>query len=203
MPKGPHLDYQNAKPQELHVWEHGYAFRGGILDAFLCRDHEIIVGGPYETGKSFGLELKFFLQNAKYPNCRSLMVRKEYKALVGSGIEMLRDNIIVNPWQPYPLGHPKCPVEVYGGTDEPKSLKFKNGSIIYFRGLDDPTKVLSAQYDFIYVVQAEELELRDWEQLLGRCTGRANNSRIRKVMGDCNPAGPKSLDFTQKITEPV
>ena len=194
----PELDFDNASPEELDLWNNGYYFRGGVLKAFESRDHEIIVGGPYETGKSFGLELKFFLQNAKYPNCRSLMIRKRYKDLVGSGVEMLRDNIIKNPWQPYPLGHPMCPVETFGGIDEPKSLKFKNGSIIYFRGFDDPTKVLSAQYDFIYVVQAEELELRDWEELLGRCTGRANNSPYPQVMGDCNPGGSENHWIKQR-----
>ena len=138
LPGGKRLE--DMTPLEREVWTNGFYFRGGIKDAFSSKGHEIIVGGPYETGKSFGLELKFYLMNAKYPNCRSLMIRKRYKDLVGSGIEMLRDNIIVNPWQPHPLGHSKCPVEVYGGTDEPKSLKFKNGSIIYFRGFDDPTK---------------------------------------------------------------
>ena len=186
----PNLDIDGASAEELDLWENGYYFRGGVKKAFESKAHEIMVGGPYETGKSFGLELKFFLQNAKYPNCRSLMIRKRYKDLVGSGVEMLRDHIIRNPWQPYPLGHPLCPVEVFGGIEEPKSLNFKNGSKIYFRGFDDPTKVLSAQYDFIYVVQAEELEIRDWEELLGRCTGRANNSPYPQVMGDCNPAGP-------------
>ena len=186
----PDLDVENATPEELELWTNGYYFRGGMEQAFESKAHEIMVGGPYETGKSFGLELKFFLLNAKYPNCRSLMIRKRYKDLVGSGVEMLRDHIIRNPWQPYPLGHPLCPVETFGGIDEPKSLKFKNGSIIYFRGFDDPTKVLSAQYDFVYVVQAEELELRDWEELLGRCTGRAQNSPYPQVMGDCNPGPP-------------
>ena len=203
LPGGKRLE--DMTPLEREVWTNGFHFRGGIKSAFASKGHEIIVGGPYETGKSFGLELKFYLMNAKYPNCRSLMIRKRYKDLVGSGIEMLRDNVIVNPWQPHPLGHSKCPVEVYGGTDEPKSLKFKNGSIIYFRGFDDPTKVLSAQYDFVYVVQAEELELQDWEQLLGRCTGRANNAPYPQVMGDCNPSGPnhwikhrKSLEFYEQ-----
>ena len=119
------LDIENATPEELDLWTNGYYFRGGVQEAFESKHHEIIVGGPYETGKSFGLELKFYLLNMKYPNCRSLMIRKRYKDLIGSGVEMLRDNIIVNPWQPYPLGHPLCPVEVFGGIEEPKTLLFK------------------------------------------------------------------------------
>ena len=118
------------------------------------------------------------------------MLRKELRALMTSGYLTLRDKIIKNPVQPYPLGHPKCPVKVHGGITNPDHLILPNGSEIYFRGLDDSSKVLSAEYDFAYVVQAEELELNDWLQLLGRCTGRAGNAPYAQVLGDCNPAGP-------------
>ena len=81
------------------------------------------------------------------------MVRKEYRALMTSGYLTLRDKIIRCSYkdengdehfiQPYPLGHPRCPVVAHGGVENPDHIKLPNGSVIYFRGLDDSSKVLS------------------------------------------------------------
>jgi len=60
-----------------------------------------------------------------------------------------------------------------------------------FGGLDEPTRILSAEYDFIFVPQAEELDVGDWEQLLGRANGRAGHSPFPQVIGDCNPDVPE------------
>ena len=177
----------------------GFHFRGGALALLKSRHHEIILGGPYGTGKSFAGELKFYLQAWKYPNSRCIMLRKELRALMTSGYLTLRDKIIKNPLQPYPLGHPKCPVMAHGGITSPDHLVLPNGSEIYFRGLDDSTKVLSAEYDFAYVCQAEELELEDWLQLLGRCTGRAGNAPYAQVSGDCNPSSPNHWILNRDI----
>ena len=168
----------------------GRFYRGGVNTAWGSRHREIIVGGPYGTGKSLGLEEKFYALNLKYPNCRSLMLRKEQKALMTSGYLTLRDKIIKNDVQRYPLGHPKCPVKAHGGIVSPDHIILPNGSEIYFRGLDDPTKVLSSEYDFAYVCQAEELLLEDWLQLLGRLAGRGGNSPYSQVLADCNPDSP-------------
>lgn len=139
------------------------------------------------------------------------MIRKEQKALMTSGYLTLRDKIIRSyykdetghdvPIQPYPLGHPRCPAKAHGGITSPDHIELPNGSVIFFRGLDDPTKVLSAEYDFIYVCQAEELALEDWEQLLGRCTGRAGNAPYPQVLGDCNPADPNHWILHRKTLE--
>ena len=57
--------------------------------------------------------------------------------------------------------------------------------------MDNPSKVLSGERDFIYVNQAEELALDDWETLLTRATGRAAHAPYAQLLGDCNPAGSK------------
>lgn len=79
-------------------------------------------------------------------------------------------------------------VKAYGG-DSPKWFQYDNGSRIYIGGIDKPSRALSAERDFIYVNQAEELTEDEWETLLTRCTGRAGNMPFGMLFGDCNPAG--------------
>lgn len=79
-------------------------------------------------------------------------------------------------------------VEPYGG-ERPEKYNYPNGSIIWVGGMDNPDKVLSSERDMIYVNQAEELDLADWETLATRVTGRAGNMPYAQLLGDCNPAG--------------
>lgn len=77
----------------------------------------------------------------------------------------------------------------YGG-ETPQWQTYPNGSRLYFAGMDNPQKALSSERDLIYVNQAEELLLHDWEVLSTRCTGRAGNAPYSQLMGDCNPGPP-------------
>jgi hypothetical protein len=56
--------------------------------------------------------------------------------------------------------------------------------------MDNPQKALSSERDYIYVNQAEELALDDWETLTTRCTGRAGVAPYPQIFGDCNPGPP-------------
>jgi phage terminase large subunit len=55
-------------------------------------------------------------------------------------------------------------------------------------GMDKPTKVMSSEYDVIYVQEAIELNTTDWENL----TTRLRNGRIsfQQLIADTNPAEP-------------
>lgn len=79
-------------------------------------------------------------------------------------------------------------VTTYGG-EKPQWFDYKNNSRFWIAGLDNPGKALSAEYDFIYVNQAEQLTREDWETLTTRCTGRAGNAPYPQIIGDCNPGG--------------
>jgi phage terminase large subunit len=77
----------------------------------------------------------------------------------------------------------------YGGSrQEPAQYKFTNGSSIVIGGMDKPTKIMSTEYDVIYVQEATELIIEDWEAL----TTRLRNNRIsfQQLMADCNPDRP-------------
>ena len=88
---------------------------------------------------------------------------------------------------PIPPRHPLSLITVYGGS-KPKWYDYPNGSKAVCGGMNNADKILSGEYDFIYVNQAEELSLDDWEKLSTRCTGRAGNAPYTQLIGDCNPS---------------
>jgi phage terminase large subunit len=80
-------------------------------------------------------------------------------------------------------------VTYYGGSaQEPPSYRYKNGSVVAIGGLDKVSKIMSAEYDVIYVQEATELAENDWESL----TTRLRNWKVsfQQLMGDCNPQAP-------------
>jgi phage terminase large subunit len=156
----------------------GFCPRGGALALWRCRDHEVILSGPAETGKTFAALHKLDGLLWKYPRSQAVIVRKTLSSLYPT---VLRTYLNV-------LG-PKSPVRFYGG-EKPEWADYPTGSRVYFAGMDNPQKALSSERDFIYVNQAEELTLNDWEVLSTRCTGRAGNAPFPQMMGDCNPGAP-------------
>ncbi len=91
---------------------------------------------------------------------------------------------------------PAVGVTTYGGS-KPEWFDYPNGSRIWLGGMDKPGKVLSSERDLIYVNQAEQLTVEDWETLTTRATGRAGNLKNERgepfsfIFGDCNPGPPK------------
>lgn len=155
-----------------------YSPRGAAKVLWQSRDFETIVSGPAETGKTWGC-----LQYAdallwKYPGAQGVMARKTFASLIGSA---LRTYLRI-------LG-PDTPVRAYGG-ERPQWFDYPNGSRLWVVGLDNPGKVLSSEKDFIYVNQAEELNLADWETLTTRCTGRGAVMPYTRIFADCNPGPP-------------
>lgn len=162
----------------------GYRGYGAALDFWLCREPEILIEGPYQTGKTMVALHKLHTLLAKYPNCRALMVRRSYASLKGSAVVTYEQKVL-----PYPPEHPKSLIVKVGGG-QPSEYHYPNGSVLVLGGLDNPNKFLSAEYDYIYINQMEEIRLDDYEKLVGRATGRAGNAPYPQIMGDCNPDAP-------------
>ena len=163
----------------------GFKCYGAAREFWRYKGPEVILSGPYETGKTIAALHKFNALLAKYPKSRGLMVRKTYTSLVSSAVVTYEHKVLA-----YPPGHPKCPIEKLGKS-KPEWYDYPNGSRLVLGGMDRPDKFLSAEFDFIYINQAEELVLDDWEKLTGRATGRAGNTPYAQVMGDCNPGAPR------------
>lgn len=159
-------------------------FRGGMLDMWGSKAHEIILSGPYQTGKTFGALSKLHALLCLFPKSYALMVRATRKSILTSAVMTYEKKVL-----PFAIGHPHCAIQKYGG-EHVEFYDYPNGSRLAVGGLDDADKYLSAEYDFIYVNQAEEITLDSWEKLIGRATGRAGNAPYPQVFGDCNPGPP-------------
>lgn len=168
-------------PPESKIGYEGY---GVIREFWRYQGPEVILEGPYETGKTIGCLQKLNALLGKYPRARALMVRGTYASLCNSAVVTYENKVL-----PYPPGHPKCAVTKLGKS-KPELYTYPNGSTITLGGLDNPDKFLSAEYDYIYINQAEEIALDSYEKLVGRATGRAGNVPYPQVMGDCNPDIP-------------
>jgi hypothetical protein len=164
--------------------ENVYKPYGALKEFFMYRGPECIASGPYDTGKTLCMMQKLNWLMWHFENSHALLVRKSYSSLLTSALVTYYNKVL-----PYRPGDQRCPVDIYGGG-VPQHITYPNGSRIILGGLDIPEKVLSSEYDFIAVPQAEELSLHDWEQLLGRCSGRAGNAPWHQLMGDCNPDVP-------------
>lgn len=163
----------------------GFVLRGGAAQLWRCQDNEVMLAGPAETGKTFGTLNKLDALCWKYKGVQAAIVRKTRASM---------DATVLDTWRKV-IGE-NSPVKPHGG-EQPRWYNYPNGSRIHIGGMDNPDKVLSGERDFIYVNQAEELNLNDWETLLTRCTGRADNAPYPQLFGDCNP-GPRTHWIRQR-----
>lgn len=168
----------------------GFCPYGGAFQAWRCKDHEIILAGPAETGKTRSILEKLDALAWKYNGARLAIVRKTYKSAVASVIQTFEKKVL-GAWdeQTQRFDANKTPVKKYGG-ERPEWYDYPNKSRIIVGGLDNAEKFLSSEYDVIYVNQAEEVSLHDWETLATRCTGRAGNMPYAQLLGDANPGPP-------------
>lgn len=157
-----------------------YSFYGGNRAAMLCRDPEVILAGPAETGKTLAWLFKLHTLAYKYKGCQLAIVRKKKTDITGSIFHTLKRDLLTDSGPG---------VRIYGG-EHPQHINYYNGSRIWLGGLDDPGKTLSTERDLIYVNQAEELSLSDWEFLTRCATGRGAVMPYTQVVGDVNPGPP-------------
>jgi hypothetical protein len=154
-------------------------FRGAALKLFQCRAGEVIVSGPAGTGKTVGIGHKLHAIALKYPGARILMCRKTQQSLTTGALVTYEKQVLDSA----------DGVSFFGGSPrEPASYRYPNGSRLVIGGLDRASKVLSSEYDIIYVNEATEATLTDWETLNTRL--RANAVPYQQLMGDTNPDAP-------------
>lgn len=157
----------------------GLELRGAACELWRSKDHEVIISGPAETGKTMAALHLLDTRMWKYAGAQAAIVRKSYASTVASVLQTYMGKVISRE-----------AVAVYG-AGHPEWFDYPNGSRVWVGGMDNPDKVLSSERDFIYVNQAEELTLGDWETLGTRATGRAGHAPYAQLFGDCNPAGQR------------
>lgn len=156
-----------------------YAPRGASREAFSRRDGELLMSGPAGTGKSRGCLEKLHLAASKYPGMSALMARKTLVSLTSTTLVTYTKRVL----------HPLDGVVFFGGSaQEPPHYRYPNTSRIVVGGMDKPSKIMSSDYDMIYIPEATELVEDDWES----CTTRLRNWLMpyQQLLGDCNPGPP-------------
>lgn len=154
-------------------------FRGANLEAQSIADHEWLLAGPADTGKTWATLWRLDSLLRSTPRSRAAIVRRVRAHMVST---VLRTYSTIQSMR----AEPSRP----SGGEHPEWFDYPNGSRLYVIGLDKSGKVLSGEFDWIYVNQAEELPLSDWETLTTRCTGRGAVTKIPMLFGDCNPGPP-------------
>jgi len=161
---------------------HRFRPRGACAELWGRRDSEVLVAGPAGTGKSRSCLEKVHMAALKYPGMRALLVRKTLSSLSSSALVTWRRFVVPEATQ-------AGVVEFYGGSaQEPAQYRYENGSAVILGGMDKASKVMSTEYDLIYVQEATELTEEDWEALTTRL--RYGRLPYQQLLADCNPDTP-------------
>jgi PBSX family phage terminase large subunit len=155
-----------------------YKRYGAALTAWKSRRRELLLSGPAGTGKSRSLLEKLHFCADKYPGMRGLIVRKTRASITQTAMVTFEQKVLPEGW----LGG-----LIRFRTAE-QEYRYPNGSIIAVGGMDKATKVMSSEWDMIYVQEAIELTEEDWESLTTRL--RNNVMPYQQIMADCNPSYP-------------
>lgn len=163
----------------MRIVKHTYAPRGAARTLLESRAGEVLLSGPAGTGKSRACLEKLNLVALKYPGMRGLIVRKTAVSLGASALVTWREKVAAE-------GLSTGLLHWYGGSQqEAAGYRYDNGSIINVGGMDNPTKIMSTEYDVAYVQEAVELTKNDWEAI----TSRLRNGRMpyQQLIADTNP----------------
>lgn len=162
-----------------------YTPRGTAVRLLRNKQPELLITGPAGTGKSLACLYKLHTYALKYPGFRALIVRKTRASLSKTGLVSF-ERYILGPAHPAVAGGPSRSGRF--------SYRYTNGSEIETGGLDSPGRVLSAEYDMIYVQQAEEIREEEWEILLSRLRNGAiklpDGGTFHQIFADSNPDRP-------------
>lgn len=176
--------------------EHIYKPRGGCKEVFDSREEEVLVSGPAGTGKSRACLEKIFMTCLLTRNVRALILRKTLASLASSALVTWRNFVAKEAIE-------TGTVVYYGGSkEEAAQYRFRNGSSVTIGGMDKATRIMSTEYDIVYVQEATEITLDDLEMI----KTRLRNWKIgfQQLLMDCNPAGDKhwlKLRSDEKITK--
>ena len=163
----------------------GFMPYGAIRKAYETRCDELVVSGGVNTGKTYGNLERAHELALTYEKCEILLLRKTLSSLMATGVKTFEKQVLghLDP----PLGDPGCEIKKIEKREGIHYL-YPNGSMIWLGGMNKKGTVLSSEYDFIIVVQCEDLTEEEWVYLLTRKgRGAGANAPYSMVIGDANP----------------
>lgn len=162
--------------------KHRYQPFGTAIEAFKFKGPELLYAGPAGTGKSKCLLEKLHAVALKYPGMRGLIVRKTLASLGSTALVTYEEHVAKEH-----LANGE--VKWFGGSaKEAACYRYSNGSRIVVGGMDKSMKIMSSEYDVVYVQEATELTEEDWEAI----TTRLRNGKMpyQQIIADANPDVP-------------
>ncbi len=155
--------------------EFNYNAYGACQDLQAMEEGEILVSGQTGTGKTFACLAKIHNICLNTPHVRVLVVRKTRASMAESTLKTFESGIL-GP------GHPL----LSGATRvNRKAYVYPNGARIVIMGMDNPGRIMSSDYDLVYVNEAFELSTDEWELLTTRL--RNNVLHFQSIIADTNP----------------
>lgn len=152
---------------------------GAALQLWKCRDSEVLMTGPAGTGKSRACLEKLHAICLRWPGTRALIVRKTRESLTESALVTFESKVLPA----------RSPIAEGPQRRMRQAYHYPNGSEVVVGGLDKPSKVMSTEFDLVYVQEAIELFENDWESLTTRL--RNGVSPFQQLIADTNPDGPQ------------
>lgn len=162
----------------VHPEQRPYEPFGAARQLWNDRRPEVVLSGPAGTGKSRACLEKLHAACTRWPGTRGLIVRKTRESLTESGLVTFEEKVL-------PAG---SPIARGASRRMRQAYHYPNGSEIVVGGLDKPSKVMSTEYDIVYVQEAIELFENDWESLTTRL--RNGVMPFQQLIADTNPDGP-------------
>lgn len=143
---------------------------------------DLLCCGAAGTGKTFGI-LEFLHVLARdNAGLRVLICRQNRSSLTESVLVTYEQEIL-------PLdGLERMAAGVKRRVRQ--GYRYPNGSEVVVGSLDNPSKVLSTAWDFVFVNEAIEATEEAWESLGSRMSRPGRRSRFGYLIGDTNPGHP-------------
>lgn len=156
----------------------GYRPVGAMWNVWNSRALEMLVDGPAGSSKTRGILELFYLACQKYPGCRVAFCMAQRVDMSETILQSFEDEVL-------PEGSP-----LVLGAKRAHRTKYilPNGSEIILVGLDDVQRTRGLQVDWVYVGEATNITLDQWE-MLGRCT-RFGVIPYTRMVADTNPGSP-------------
>ncbi|MFN3652631.1 MAG: phage terminase large subunit [Armatimonadota bacterium] len=171
--------HPRATKSDIRPENRPYQPFGTARTMWFSRDPELVLSGPAGTGKSRGILEKLHWLAERYPGMRGLILRKTRASLTESGLVTFEAKVV-------PEGHPILARSIQRRMRQ--AYRYPNGSELIVGGMDNPTKVMSTEYDIIYVQEAIELTEDDWESASTRL--RNGVMPYQQLIADTNPWTP-------------
>lgn len=155
-----------------------------------CRKPFVVYWGPAGTGKTRIWCERINMLCHTYPGIRVLMARQFRSSMTQSCMQTFAkevikpgvDDVKFNTTQQAYLYPEKIAV-----SGDMKGYPARSEVVV--GGLDDPGKIMSTQYDLIYINEITDIRKEQWEYLKSR--NRNGVLPWQQMGGDCNPQFPK------------